>query len=492
MDPAEAVRDTAPRPDPQAEAYAAYADEIVGRAVKAANAFQRFTQAEVDRIVEAVYKAAWGNRLEFARLAFEETGMGLFEHKVQKNAWASLLVYEDIRERKTVGILHHDRDRGLTEIARPIGVILALLPVTNPTSTAIFKILITMKTRNPVILSGHRAARRSIRRTAEVLAEAAYEAGAPEDSIQILTKPETAYLDAIMRHRKLALILATGTSDVVRRAQASGTPTLGVGPGNVPVYVHRSADIPFAARQIVHSKTFDNGTVCASEQALLVEPDVAAEIRPYLEARGAYFCNREEMRALGPVCYDSSRRMMRADIVGKPAGVIAEKAGFRIPPGKRLLIAEPEGIGAEHPLSHEILAPVLAYYRVPDYVTALLMCEALNRLGGVGHTVGLYANDETIVSDFAHMNAGRIIVNSPSTEGAIGGIFNTLRPSLTLACGTGAGNLMTDNITIDHLMNIHRVARRRLNRRWLDIPRATWCDENLDANRILKIYNHNY
>jgi acetaldehyde dehydrogenase / alcohol dehydrogenase len=472
--------------------YGAYADEIVGRASKAAKVFQRFTQEEVDKIVHAVFRAAFDHRLEFARLAHEETGMGLYEHKVFKNAWASLLVYEDIRERRTVGILHHDRDRGITEIAHPLGVILALLPVTNPTSTAIFKVLIAMKTRNPLILSPHRAARKSIRRAAEVLAEAAFQAGAPEDSIQFITKAETAYLDAVMRHRKLALILATGTGEIVRRAQASGTPSLGVGPGNVPVYVHKSADIPFAARTIVHSKTFDNGTVCASEQALVVEPDVAAAIRPALEARGSYFCTKEEMSALGPVCYDSERRSMRADIVGRSAAVIAEKAGFRVPPKTRLLIAEPDGIGAGHPLSHEILAPVLSFYPVPDYLTALLQCEALNRLGGIGHTVSLYANDEGVVTDFAQMNAGRIIVNSPSTEGAIGGIFNTLRPSLTLACGTGAGNLMTDNITLEHLMNIHRVARRRLNRRWLDIPRETWCDENVDAAQIRKIYNRNY
>jgi len=482
--PAEVTRP----PDP----FAAYAGEIVGRAHQATKVFHRYTQDEVDKIVQAVYEAAYDHRLEFARLAFEETGMGLFEHKVMKNAWASLLVYEDIRERRTVGVLSHDRDRGITEIVRPIGVILALLPITNPTSTAIFKILITMKTRNPVILSPHRGARKAIRRTADVLAEAALRAGAPENSIQIITKAETGYVDAVMRHRRLALILATGTSDIVRRAHASGTPTLGVGPGNVPVYVHRSADISFAARTIVHSKTFDNGTVCASEQALVVEPDVDIAIRPYLEASGSYFCTHEEMQALGPVCYDAERRTMRADIVGRSAALIAEKAGFRGPPKTRLLICEPEGIGAEHPLSHEILAPVLAYYRVPDFLTALLTCEALNRFGGVGHTVSLHANDESVVSDFAHMNAGRIIVNSPSTEGAIGGIFNTLRPSLTLACGTGAGNLMTDNITLDHLMNIHRVARRRLNRRWLDITRDTWLDEHIDAAQIRKIYNRNY
>jgi acetaldehyde dehydrogenase/alcohol dehydrogenase len=466
-----------------------YADEIVGRAWHAAEAFRSFDQERTDRIVRAVYEAAYDARLELARLAREETGIGLTEHKVMKNAWASLLVYEDIRERTTVGVLSHDPASGITEIAQPRGVVLAMIPVTNPTSTTIFKILICMKTRNPLILSPHRAARKSIRRTAEILAQAAARAGAPPDSIQWIARAEAEYLERVMRHRRLALILATGTREIVRRAQESGTPTLGVGPGNVPVYVHASADLPFAARAIVHSKTFDNGTVCASEQALVVEPEVDGKIRPLMEERGAWFCTGEQARALGPVCFDKQRRSMRPEVVGKPAEEIAGRAGFRIPPGKRLLIAEPEGIGPEHPLSHEILAPVLAYYRVPDYPSAIETCEALNRLGGIGHTVGLYANDEGIVTDFAAMNAGRIVVNTPSTQGAIGGIFNTLKPSLTLACGTGAGNLSTDNITIDHLLNIHRVARQVPNRRWLGISRGTWLDPAVGHEEILLMYN---
>jgi acetaldehyde dehydrogenase/alcohol dehydrogenase len=464
--------------------FARYADDLVGRAWQAAERFRRFDQAQVDRIVRAVFERAYAARLELARLAFEETGMGLYEHKVVKNAWASLLVYEDIRDRTTVGIVAHDEDTGITEIAQPKGALLATIPVTNPTSTTIFKILICMKTRNPVILSPHRGARKCIRRTAEVLAEAALEAGAPPDAVQWIHQAESAYLDAVMRHRRLALILATGTSEIVARAQASGTPTLGVGPGNVPVYVHASADLPLAARTIVHSKTFDNGVVCASEQALVVEPEVDRELRPLLTARGAAFCTAEQTRALGPVCFDPERRTMRADVVGKPAPEIARRAGFEVPENVRLLIASPDGIGAEHPLSHEILAPVLAYYVVPDDAAAYAACEALNRLGGIGHTVGLWTREERLVADFAQMNAGRIVVNHPSTEGAIGGIFNALRPSLTLACGTGAGNLDTDNITIDHLLNIHRVARRHLNRKWLDIPRAAWLDPGIGAAEI--------
>jgi acetaldehyde dehydrogenase / alcohol dehydrogenase len=474
------------------EPYETYANELVGRAVDAAAEFRLCNQEQVDRIVEAAFRAAIDSRIELARMTVEETGMGRFEHKVVKNAWASLLIYEHIRGRRTVGVLSHNSDRGITEVAQPIGPVLALTPLTNPTSTTIFKALICLKTRNPVIFSPHRGARKCCREAARIMLEAAVAAGAPAGAIQWVSRGQIEYLDAVMRHRRLALILATSTSAIVHRAQMSGTPTLGVGPGNVPVYIHASADIPFAARMIVHSKTFDNGTVCASEQALVVEPEVDQHLRPLLRERGAYFCTRDQMLALGPVCFDTTALNMRPGVVGQPAAEIAGKAGFTIPEHTRLLIAEPDGVGIDHPLSFEILAPVLSYYRVPNYEEAIKTCRAVTRLGGTGHTIGLYANDESVVSDFAEMDAARILVNTPTTEGALGGIFNHPPPSLTLACGTGAGNVNTDNITIDHLLNIHRVARMRPNLRWLDIPRETWMDESVGADKIRALYNRNY
>lgn len=473
-------------------AFERYAEEILDRAQRAADQFRALDQERVDRIVEAAFRAAFNARIDLARMAHEETRMGRHDHKVVKNAWASLLIHEHIRHRRTVGVLSHDPDRGITEIAQPLGPVLALTPVTNPTSTVIFKTLICLKTRNPIILSPHRGARRCSREAARLLAEAAVGAGAPEDCIQALGKASLEYLDAVMRHRRLALILATGTSTIVRRAQLSGTPTLGVGPGNVPVYVHDSADLPFAARMIAHSKTWDFGTVCASEQALVVEPDVDRQIRPLLQERGAHFCTREQMLALGPVCFDPASRSMRPEVVGQPATAIAARAGFAVADGTRLLVAEPDGVGSEHPLSFEILAPVLAYYRVADYTEAIRVCRAITRLGGIGHTIGLYANDESVIADFAGMDAARILVNTPTTEGALGGIFNHPPPSLTLACGTGAGNVTTDNVTIDHLLNIHRVARMRPNMRWLDIPREAWLDPAIDGDRIQEMYNRNY
>ncbi|HEX7485388.1 MAG TPA: aldehyde dehydrogenase family protein [Vicinamibacterales bacterium] len=469
-----------------------YADDLLGRATKAAETFRQFGQEQVDRIVEAVYQAAWNARVELARLAIEETGMGILEDKVLKNSYASLLVYEDIRDRRTVGVIAHDPSRGISEVAQPRGPVLATIPVTNPTSTTIFKTLICMKTRNPVIFSPHRGARKCIRETSRILAAAAESAGAPADAVQCIARSQSDYVARLMRHPQLALIIATGTSSIVRLAQQSGTPTLGVGPGNVPVYVHRSADVHLAARSIVFSKTFDNSTICGSEQALVVEPDVNRQLRPLLERAGAFFCTPERMRALGAACIDVERQRMRAEIVGQPAPFIAGRAGFSVPERTRILIGEPEGVGPEHPLSYEILAPVLAYYQVQNYAQAIETCEALNRWGGVGHTVGVYANDESVVEDFAKMNAGRILVNTPSSQGAIGGTFNTLRPSLTLACGTDAGNVSTDNISTDHLLNIHRVARLRPNSRWLDKARARSLDERVGADEIRELYDRNW
>ena len=471
---------------------AQHVDDLVNRAWHAAQAFRRFDQEQVDRVVEAVYEAAWNARHDLARMAIEETGMGVYEHKVIKNSYASLLVFEDIRPRRTVGVICHDALRGISEIAHPKGPILATIPVTNPTSTTIFKTLICMKTRNPVIFSPHRGARKCIRETARIVAEATVRAGAPEHAVQWITRSQSEYVERVMRHPKLALIIATGTSSIVRAAQESGTPTLGVGPGNVPVYVHASADIPMAARYIVFSKTFDNSTVCGSEQAMVVEPPVERQLRPLLEKAGAFFCTPAQMRALGGVCVDVERKRMRAEVVGQPAAKVAKLAGFNVPAETRILVAEPDGIGAEHPLSYEILAPVLALYRVESYTQAIATCEALNHWGGVGHTVGVYANDERVIEDFETMNAGRILVNTPSTQGAIGGTFNTLRPSLTLACGTSAGNLSTDNISTDHLLNIHRVARLRPNHRWLDAARDKSLDPSVDAKQVRGIYNRNY
>jgi len=473
--------------------YEDYANDLLGRAVRAAAAFKAFDQEAVDRIVAAVFRAGYDHRLDFARMALDETGTGVFEHKVIKNVWASLLVYENIRGQKTVGPISHDPLTGITEIAQPHGPILAMTPLTNPTSTTIFKSLIALKTRNPLIFSPHGSSRKCSAAALEVLYKAALAAGAPEHCLQFITPRHPDYLWHIMRHRDLALIIATGTRQIVKEAYASGKPVIGIGPGNVPVYVDASADLPLAARSIVLSKSFDNGTVCASEQALVVERRTARKLKPLLEAEGCFYCTKDQARRLGEIAFDSANRIMRADVVGKPAALLAERAGFPIPAGTKVLIAPCGGVGEAHPLSHEILTPILAYYEVADTRKALDICIRLNALGGRGHTVSVYANDEAVVQSFIdHLSAGRICVNTPATQGAIGGTYNTLTPSFTLSCGTQAGNIFTDNITTTHLLNIHRVARRRLNDRWFQIPDATWTDAGTDADDILALYNRNY
>lgn len=473
--------------------YQNYADELLGNAVKAGKQFETYDQEFVDHIVKKVFVAAYDARLDLAKMTFDETGIGVYEHKVIKNIWGSLLVYENIKDQKTVGEISHDPYLGITTIARPHGPILALTPLTNPTSTAIFKILIALKTRNPLIFSFHGAARKCSREACKILYYAALQAGAPEHCIQWITKKHLNYLQHIMRHRELALILATGTRQIVREAYGSGKPVIGIGPGNVPVYVDATADLPMAAHYITLSKTFDNGTVCASEQALVVEKKVAKAFEPLMEKAGAFFCNPDQSAALGKIAFDSANRIMRADAVGQPATELAKRAGFEIPEKTKLLIAPCAGVGKEYPLSYEILTPVLAYYVVDDYRQALATCVRLSALGGKGHTVSIYANKEQVVKDFSTLlSAGRICVNTPATHGAIGGTYNTLNPSWTLSCGTQAGNIFTDNITTTHLLNIRRIARRRPNRRWFAMQDFEWLDIEIGGEEILKKYNRNF
>jgi len=473
--------------------YQAYADEILERSVKATKSFEAYDQRAVDHIVKAVFVAAFNARLDLARLAHEETGIGVFKHKVIKNVWASLLVYENIKNQKTVGEIFHDPYTGITEIAQPHGPILALTPLTNPTSTTIFKALIALKTRNSLIFSPHSSARKCSIAAAKILYEAAHKAGAPDHCLQWITKKEPEYLQHVMRHRDLALILATGTRQIVKEAYTSGKPVIGIGPGNVPVFVDISADFGLATEYIILSKTFDNGTVCASEQALVVEEKVDRVLKPFLERQGCYFCTPSQAEKLGEIAFDSFNRIMRADAVGQSVRVLAERAGFSIPDKTKLLIAPCQGVGPGYPLSYEILTPILAYYVVDNYDQALETCLKLNALGGQGHTVSVYTNDEKVIQDFSsHISAGRICVNTPATHGAIGGTYNTLNPSFTLSCGTQAGNIFTDNITTTHLLNIRRVARRRPNLRWFTIQEHEWLDSSLEANEMLQRYNMNF
>ncbi|MDP8292788.1 MAG: aldehyde dehydrogenase family protein [Candidatus Orphnella occulta] len=468
-------------------------ENIMQKASFASAIFSQLSQEHTDRIVKAVYEAGFKNRIKLAKMAHEETKLGVWEDKVIKNVVATQFVYEDIKNLKTVGIISDNEESGIIEIAQPIGPIFALIPVTNPTSTVMFKILIALKTRNPIIISPHHRAMKCSNETARICYEAALKEDAPQDCIQWLEAKSSEGTRALMKHKKLALVLATGGSSLVGAAYSSGTPAIGVGPGNVPAYIGETADVGFAVEQIFTSKTFDNGTVCASEQSIIVDKSHADKAKKEIEARKGYFLSDDEIKRVEDVAFDKERGLMNAAIVGQSAAFIAKLANIDAPSDVRLLIAPLKGIGKDYPLSSEVLAPILAYYIANDFEHAVNLCIDLNFHGGIGHTVSIYSNDDKKIREFASvMNAGRIVVNTPSSQGAVGGLYNTLHPSFTLGCGSGGKNITTDNITARHLLNIQRIARRRVNRRLEKFDTSLYLDESIDTKTLEDEFNRNY
>jgi acetaldehyde dehydrogenase / alcohol dehydrogenase len=469
------------------------ADEMLQKAGMASGVFEMSDQEQTDNIVTAVFKAGFNNRIKLAKMAYEETGLGVFEHKVLKNVLATQLVYENIQNEKTVGIISQNESTGIIEIAQPLGPVLAIIPVTNPTSTVMFKIMIAMKARNPIIISPHSKAVKCCAEAARICYEAALNADAPEYCIQWIDSPSRDLTQALMRHRNIALILATGGPGLVKTAYSSGTPAIGVGPGNVPVFIDESADIPFAVKNILLSKTFDNGTICASEQAIVVEKKISGVVKEEFIRQGGYFLNNDEIQKVEKIAVDPETRLMNPAIVGQPVSKVAELAGISVPQGIRVLLAVQERVGIDFPLSGEILAPILAYYERDDLNSTIKLCIELNYLGGLGHTVSIYANDEEKIRKFALvMNAGRIVVNTPAAQGAVGGLFNRLNTSFTLGCGTWGKNITTENITARHLVNIKRICRRRSNEKWLTFPKEKYLNETLTADSVLMEYNRNF
>jgi len=469
------------------------ADQLLEKATLAAAEFTQFTQEQTDRVVQAVFKAAFDSRIRLAKMAHEETGMGLWQHKAIKNTVASLLVYESIKNEKTVGVLSNDPDGGITELAQPLGPVLGIIPVTNPTATVIFKTLICLKSRNPIIISPSHKASACGLEAARVCYAAALKAGAPQGCVQCVQENSRELLQALMSHKKTALILATGGTSLVHAAYSSGTPAIGVGPGNVPVLVDASADIPLAVDSILQSKTFDNGVICASEQAVVVEKPVAAALRSEFKKQGAYFLSEEETRKVQDIAVDAETGMMSGLVVGQSVAEIARIAGISVPQGTKLLLAPLKGVGRDYPLSGEVLAPILAYYEAPDWRAAVNTCLSLNYMGGTGHTAVIYANDDKRVRQFAElMNAGRVLVNTPSAQGAGGGVFNRLHASLTLGCGAGGKNSTTENVTAKTLINIKRICRRRPDARWFAFDTERFLDEKLDSNAVEREYGRNY
>ncbi len=488
----------------------AKADIFLAKAKEAAAVFNQLDQEHTDRIVRAVFKAGLKNRIGLAKMAETETSMGKWEDKVIKNTAATLLVYEDMKYLKTVGIISDDHECGIMEVAQPIGPLLGIVPVTNPTSTTLFKILIALKTRNPIIISPHQKAIGCCVAAAKVCYEAALSEDAPENCIQWthnepldFTKFDIqdyyAETQALMAHKDLALIIATGGGGIVKAAYTSGTPALGVGSGNVPVLIEQTADIPFAVQQIITSKTFDNGTICASEQAVVVESSVSAQVIEEFKKQKGYFLSEEEVGAVEKIAIDPERGVMSAKVVGQTAVKIAKMAGISVPEDTKVLLAPLSSVGKEHPLSSEILCPILAFFIAENFNDALNRCIELNFHGGMGHSAAIYSNKEQAVREYAvAMNAGRVLVNVPSSQGAVGGIYTKLHTSLTLGCGTSGHNITTDNVTARNLLNIQRVARRRVNEKLENFGKiekngtSLFFDESISTEDLLAAFNKNH
>jgi len=431
------------------------ARELVERAYEAQKALATFPQERVDEIVGAMARAALEDAYRLGEMAHLETGYGSAADKASKNRFSAEQVYNFIKPMRTVGVVH--QTDSIIEVASPRGVVAAIIPSTNPTSTAIFKILIAVKARDAVVLSPHPSATNCINETARVMREAGEAAGLPAGAIGCMTIATIEGTQELMKHKRTAVILATGGIGLVRAAYSSGKPAFGVGPGNVPAMIERTANVTKAVRDILTGKCFDNGTICSSEQAIVVERPIDLQVRERFAAEGAYFLNKEQQDALTRVVATATNTL-NPKIVGKSPKVIAEMAGFTIPDGTRAMICEQTGVGRDHPLSMEKLSPILAYYVVDNLEEGCERCAQILRYGGMGHTASIHTGSRDAAREYGiRMPASRVVVNSPSTHGAIG--FTTdLEPSMTLGCGSWGGNVTSDNISPRHLVDIKRIA----------------------------------
>ena len=440
--------------------------------VKAAQAvYASYTQEQVDRIFLAAATAANKARIPLAKAAVAETGMGIVEDKVIKNHFASEYVYNAYRNTKTCGVIEEDKAYGVKKIAEPLGLVCAIIPTTNPTSTAIFKTLLALKTRNGIIISPHHRAKSSTVEAAKVVLEAAVAAGAPEDIIGWISAPSREMTRLLMKESDI--ILATGGPSMVNAAYSSGTPALGVGAGNVPAIIDDSADILLAVNSVIHSKTFDNGMICASEQSVIVHERIYDEVRREFARRGCFFLYGEALDKVRKTVIINGA--VNAGIVGQSAARIAALAGVQVPEGTKILIGEVESTDKSEEFAHEKLSPVLAMYRAKDFADAVDKAEALVEGGGLGHTASIYLNTATqqdkLETFQARMKTCRIVVNTPSSHGGIGDLYNfALAPSLTLGCGSWGGNSVSENVGVKHLLNIKTVVERRENMLWFRAP----------------------
>ncbi len=449
-------------------------NELVEKAKVAEKEYLKLDQKTVDNIVKAMSMAGLEHHMELAKMAVEETNRGIYEDKITKNMFATEYVYHSIKYEKTVGIINENEEEGYVEIAEPIGIIAGVTPVTNPTSTTMFKSIISAKTRNVIIFGFHPSAQKCSKRAAEILRDAAVKAGAPENCILWIEEPSILATKLLMNHPDVNLILATGGTGMVKSAYSCGKPALGVGPGNVPCYIDKTAKLKTSVNDLVLSKSFDNGMICASEQAVLVDKEIYQEFEKLMREAGCYFVSEEEKEKLKNSMFDFNEEngyKLKSHVPGKSPYQIAKEAGFEVPEETKVLVVYEEGIGKEYPFSKEKLSPVLTYYIVNNEDEGIEKSEKLLEFGGLGHSAVIHSeNEETILKFSNTMKAGRIIVNSPSTHGAIGDIYNTNMPSLTLGCGSFGGNSTTANVSSVNLINIKRTSKRRVNMQWFKVP----------------------
>lgn len=446
-------------------------DTLVANAQKALKAFRDYDQETIDHIVKQMALAGLDKHMYLAKLAIEETKRGVYEDKIIKNIFATEYIYHNIKYDKTVGVIRENEQEGIIEIAEPVGVIAGVTPVTNPTSTTMFKALISIKTRNPIIFAFHPSAQTCSSEAARILRDAAIAAGAPEHCIQWIETPSVEATQQLMHHPGVSLILATGGAGMVKAAYSSGKPALGVGPGNVPCYIEKTANIKRAVNDLILSKTFDNGMICASEQAVIIDKEIYDEVKREMIANKCYFLNEEEKKKVEKLVINENTCAVNPNIVGKRAYDIAKMAGVDVPADTKILVAELKSVGQQEPLSREKLSPVLACYKVNSTEEGLKRAEEMLEFGGLGHSAVIHSENQDVILEFGkRMKAGRIISNAPSSQGAIGDIYNAYIPSLTLGCGTFGGNSVSTNVGATHLINIKKLARRNVNMQWFKVP----------------------
>ena len=446
-------------------------DQLVANAQKALKEYMKLDQEQVDKIVHAMALAGLDNHMPLAKLAYKETGRGVLEDKIIKNMFASEYIWHDIKYAKTVGIVDENDMEGYVEVAEPVGVVAGVTPVTNPTSTTIFKSMICAKSRDPIIFGFHPSAQKCSAEAAKIVRDAAIAAGAPENCIQWIETPSIEATNALMNHPGVALVLATGGAGMVKAAYSTGKPALGVGPGNVPCYIEKSANLERACTDLMLSKTFDNGMICASEQAVIVDECLADDFERIMKENNCYFLNKEETKKVSDYVINPQKQAVNSAVVGKPASWIAEQAGVKVPDKTKILIALLPDVGPEYPLSREKLSPVLAYFKVKDWHQGFEYAQKMLNLGGLGHSAVIHSTNNDLITLYGEtMKVGRVISNSPSSQGAIGDIYNTNTPSLTLGCGSYGHNSTTSNVSSVNLINKKRIAKRRVNMQWFKVP----------------------